>query len=231
MVLRSRLAYTPLFENKYVTNFFEAVPGLREWAVLGRSWYLANETLPDGSRRFDVVLLDAPATGHALDMLAVPKVIIDVAPSGTLRRDAELAWNMLHDPSESGIVVVTLPEELPLTETLELEQRLKESYRLPISGLVVNGCRVPLLSKREAELLGRMSDLLVPTSTLNLAQLAARRAMRERVQAHNLARLDKLTPPRVLLPMYGGSDTAGRRITALSRYFSGDSANLRSRFG
>src|SRR5690606_1668186 len=111
MVLKSRLAYTPLFENKYVTNFFDAVPGLREWAVLGRSWYLATERLPDGSPRFDTVLLDAPATGHALDMLAVPKVIIEVAPQGFLRRDAERAWHMLRDPEQGGVLVVTLPEE------------------------------------------------------------------------------------------------------------------------
>ena len=231
MVLKSRLAYTPLFENKYVTNFFEAVPGLREWAVLGSAWYYANEGLADGSRRFDTVLLDAPATGHALDMLQVPKVIVDVAPSGRLRRDAESAWTMLQDAEQSGIVVVTLPEELPATETLELEQKLRVTFGLPVVGLVINGYTAPLFSAAEAARLARRIDLLEPGFTIGLAQLAARRAVRERVQSDNLRRLEALKLPRVLLPVHADPPEGQRRVQALSRYFSRDSAKLRGGFG
>jgi len=231
MVLKSRLAYTPLFDNKYVTNFFEAVPGLREWAVLGRSWYLANEQLADGSPRFDVVLLDAPATGHALDMLQVPKVIVDVAPSGRLRRDAERAWTMLCDSEQSGIVIVTLPEELPASETLELEHKLRVVFGLPVAGLVVNACTPPLFSEVEARALAARSDLLEPTSHINLAQLAARRAVRECVQADNLSRLAALNLPRVLLPVHADPPVGERRVLALSRHFSCNSANLLPDFG
>jgi len=96
-----------VFENKYTKTFFRATPGLYEWAMLGKAWFHTTETLDDGSFRFDVVLLDAPATGHGVDMLRVPKVILDVVPPGVLRRDAERAWVMFHEPEQSGVVVVT----------------------------------------------------------------------------------------------------------------------------
>ena len=220
MVLKSRLAFTPLFENRYVTKFFEAVPGLREWAVLGRSWYLATETNAAGKFRFDVVLLDAPATGHALDMLAVPQVILAVAPRGVLRRDAERAWSMLQDPSQSGVVVVTLPEELPVSETLELTEKLTESFGLPIAGLVVNSCTTPVFSEAESTFLAGQTDLLNPARTLSLPELAARRAVRERVQAQNLERLNSLNISKVILPRQGQPGAEGELVQVLSRHFS-----------
>ena len=91
MILKSRMVYDAVFDNKYVRNFFAGVPGLYEWAVLGKAWFHSIENLPDGRPRFDVVLFDAPATGHGLDMLRVPKVIVDIVPPGILRRDAERA--------------------------------------------------------------------------------------------------------------------------------------------
>ena len=178
-----------------------------------------------------MVLLDAPATGHALDMLQVPKVIVDVAPSGRLRRDAESAWTMLSDPEQSGVVVVTLPEELPASETLELERKLRVSFGLPVAGLVINGCTRPLFSSAEAASLATRVDLLQPSLTIGLAQLAARRAVRERVQADNLRRLEALNLPRVLLPVHADPPVGESRVQALSRYFSTDPANLTLGFG
>ena len=72
--------------------------------------------------RYDLLVRrrSAPATGHGLDMLRVPKVIVELSPPGLLRTDAERAWRMFQDPARAGVVVVTLPEELPTTETLEL---------------------------------------------------------------------------------------------------------------
>jgi len=60
-----------LFDNRYVRTFFRAVPGMQEWALLGKAWFHTTEHREDGSPRFDVVILDAPATGHGLDMLRV----------------------------------------------------------------------------------------------------------------------------------------------------------------
>jgi hypothetical protein len=128
--------------------FFRAVPGMQEWTLLGKAWWHTTETRPDGSWLYDVVILDAPATGHGLDMLRVPKIILDVVPPGLLRRDAERAWKMLQDPATCAVVLVTLPEEMPTTETIELAKALREELQLPIGKIVVNGVLPPLVDAR-----------------------------------------------------------------------------------
>src|SRR3982751_3099211 len=105
LTLKSRTLYKLLFDNKYVRTFFRAVPGLQEWSLLGKAWWHTTETRDDGRFKYDVVILDAPATGHGLDMLRVPKVIVDVVPPGLLRRDAERAMEMFRDPKTAAVVL------------------------------------------------------------------------------------------------------------------------------
>jgi anion-transporting ArsA/GET3 family ATPase len=193
LVLHSRALYKTLFDNRYVRSFLRAVPGMQEWAMLGKAWWHTTERRPDGSFRYDVVILDAPATGHGLDMLRVPKVILDVAPHGLLRRDAERAWSLFGDASTSAIVLVTAPEEMPTTETIELARALGE-MGLPIGRVVVNGVLPPLFSREERAALEAIR-LEAPRSRGDTAVLAARnRAARERVQAESLNRLSRELP-------------------------------------
>jgi anion-transporting ArsA/GET3 family ATPase len=199
MMLKSRALYKLLFDNKYVRTFFRAVPGMAEWAMLGKAWWHTTETLPDGRPRFDVVILDAPATGHGLDMLRVPKVIVDVVPSGLLRRDAERAWAMFQDPALCAVVLVTLPEEMPTTETIELAHALRTELKLPIGKVVVNAVLPPLFSREERAQLEGAKGAAGPggdASSPGEAAVASGRdrATRERVQAESLARLSKELP-------------------------------------
>ncbi len=224
MVLKVRAIAHAVFDNKYTTAFFRAVPGLYEWAMLGKAWFHTTELLENGKPRFDVVLLDAPATGHGIDMLRVPKVILDVVPPGVLRRDAEAAWAMFRDPKLSGVVVVTLPEEMPTQETLDLIRAIQRELSLPVLSLVVNGVLPPLFSPEERDRLAEQTDLLTidaPERSQNMPECAlvagARRAVREKVQAESLARLAKeSTVPRIMLPYLfdEASTVQGTRILA-----------------
>jgi anion-transporting ArsA/GET3 family ATPase len=232
LVLKVRAVTHAVFENKYTKAFFRAVPGLYEWSMLGKAWWHTTEVLKDGSPRFDVVLLDAPATGHGLDMLRVPKVILDVVPPGILRRDAEAAWGMFQDPKQSGVVVVTLPEEMPATETVELIEGVKE-LGLPVLALLVNGVLPQLFTPEErAQLLADPSllEITAPGRTRGTGDAGrtrgtgdaavvagARRAVRERVQAESMARLEReVDLPRVLLPFLfdEASTVEGTRMLA-----------------
>jgi anion-transporting ArsA/GET3 family ATPase len=193
LVLHSRALYRTLFDNKYVRSFLRAVPGMQEWSMLGKAWWHTTETLPDGSLKYDVVILDAPATGHGLDMIRVPKVIIDVVPPGLLRRDAERAWALLQDPKMCAIVLVTLPEEMPTTETIELAHALTE-MALPIGRIVVNGVLPPLFSREE-----RAALEAIPREEVHAPGEAALwagrdRATRERLQAEAMNRLSRELP-------------------------------------
>src|SRR3954462_10726858 len=137
MKLKNRVLVDAIFDSKYVAGFLSGTPGMKEWSLLGKAWFHATEE-ENGRARFDAVLFDAPATGHGLDMLRVPKVIVEIAPPGVLRRDAETAWRMFTNPAETGVVVVTVPEELPVTETLELIEAVRTELALPLGMLVVN---------------------------------------------------------------------------------------------
>jgi anion-transporting ArsA/GET3 family ATPase len=224
MVIKVGALARAVFENKYTKTFFRATPGLYEWAMLGKAWWHTTEKRDDGGNRFDVVLLDAPATGHGLDMLRVPKVILDVVPPGVLRRDADAAWQMFRDPVQSGVVVVTLPEEMPTTETIELVGGIRSDLGLPVLALVINGVLPPLFTPEEREALladANLLDVTAPAKSAGTSESAivagARRAVRERVQAESLARLERaLDLPKVRLPFLfdEASTVAGTRMLA-----------------
>jgi anion-transporting ArsA/GET3 family ATPase len=221
MVLKVKAVAHVVFENRYTAGFFRAVPGLYDWAMLGKAWFHTTETRDDGTPRFDVVLFDAPSTGHGLEMLRVPKVILEVAPPGILRRDAERAWELFRDAKKSGVVVVTLPEEMPTTETIELVRAMKTDLKLPVLELVVNGTLSPLFSPEERAVLATQEDLIdvahVPRDAGERAlAAAARRAAREGLQARCLERLDaELGLTRVLLPfLLGGGTPEGTKSLA-----------------
>lgn len=201
MTLKVRAVYRAVFENRLVKAFLRATPGLYQWAMLGKAWFHTTETLPDGSPRFDVVIVDAPSTGHGLDMLRGPKVIVDIAPAGLLRREAEKAWSLFSDPVRSGVVIVTLPEEMPVTESIELLDAMRSDLKLPVVEVIVNGVLPPLFSADERGALLAPREL--DPSKLGDAALAAgaRRARRELVQHDSLVRLrDAVDVPLVYLP-------------------------------
>ncbi|HEY8091616.1 MAG TPA: ArsA family ATPase [Polyangiaceae bacterium] len=217
LALHSRALYKTLFDNRYVRSFLRAVPGMQEWSMLGKAWWHTTEKLVDGSPRYDVVILDAPATGHGLDMLRVPKVILDVVPPGLLRRDAERAWALFQDPKTCAIVLVTLPEEMPTTETIELARALGE-LKLPIGRVVVNGVLPPLFTKEERAALESVGSLDARDRGDAALRAGRDRATRERVQAESLNRLSRELPvPPAFLPLLVDDAARPEAIRQLAR--------------
>ena len=189
MVLRFRTLYNAVFDNRVVKSLLRATPGLYEWAMLGKAWYHTTEYLPGGRPRFDVVVFDAPSTGHALEMLRGPKAIVDVAPPGLLRREAAKAWTMFTDPKQTGVVLATLAEETPVTETLFLYEALTNELSLPVSMVVVNKVYPPLLSQREREAFLGCSDVSLTMDGNEALAIGFRRAQIEQAQNCAIMRL------------------------------------------
>jgi anion-transporting ArsA/GET3 family ATPase len=199
LLIKPRLARQALFDNRYVQGFLTALPGLPQWAVLGKAWYHSTERV-DGLARFDSVIFDAPATGHAVDMLRLPRVIMELAPASILRRDAELAWHMLQDPAQSAVLLVSLPEELPTNETLELAGKVRDELGLPIGAVVQNRVRPLVFSPAEREALARLPPIEPKDGLEAAVEAAAARAIRDRAQLQSRARLDALAVPVIELP-------------------------------
>jgi len=223
MVLKVKAVAKAALDNKYTNTFLRAVPGLPEWALLGKAWWHTTETRADGAPKYDIVLFDAPSTGHGLDLLRVPKVILDIVPPGVLRRDAEQAWAMFRDPEQSGVVVVTLPEELPATETIELVGALDGELGLPVHLLVVNAMYEALFQPGERSTLLSRGELLSPVAVSEqpgdaALSLSVRRASREQLQSDCLERLrSKLGLETVVLPFLvegAGTPEGARQLAA-----------------
>ena len=191
----SKLVTDALFHQKFSGGFLHGIPGLRAWALLGKAWHYGNRSDSGPAlvgAPYDIVILDAPATGDSTDLLRVPRIITELAPFGRLKKDAEDCWAMLTDPRQSAIVAVTLPEELPVTETTELIAVVRKDLGLPLGPLVVNQCSPPLLSLEARHKLARASveddDPAVRSALLS----GQRRALREESEEQEVSRLSAL---------------------------------------
>jgi anion-transporting ArsA/GET3 family ATPase len=123
MILRWKSVYEMVFENRVTKAFLRAIPGLDDYALLGKVWFHTTEN-KRGKPLWDTVIFDMPASGHAASMLRVPWVIADTVPDGPLTRDARTVKELLTDTERTAAVFVTLAEEMPVNEALELEVKL-----------------------------------------------------------------------------------------------------------
>jgi anion-transporting ArsA/GET3 family ATPase len=214
MVLRVRAIYRAVFENRTVRGFLQAVPGLHEWAMLGKAWYHTTE-LRSGRPRYDLVILDAPATGHGAELLRVPKVIVDVAPPGLLRREAEKAWSLMQDPDRCEVLLVTVPEELPVSETIDLHAALAGEMGLPMRRVVVNAVLPPIWNAGEEEAILAARPA---AEVASLVQSARSRIVRTRLQLAQLTRLESSLPlSQVRLPFAYGAEFGRDAVELLAQ--------------
>lgn len=189
LTLKAGVLQRAVFDNRAVQRFFAAIPGLHQWAILGKAWYHSTESTTMGQARFDHVIFDAPATGHALQMLWVPKIVTQVARTGFMARDAERSLSMLRDPQHTAVVLVSLAEEGPVSETLELARSLTEELAIKPSWGVVNSVLVPALTTSEREQLGSLEVGRADAEHRSQVDALVYRAASESGQQENLGRL------------------------------------------
>ncbi|HEX4455428.1 MAG TPA: ArsA family ATPase [Kofleriaceae bacterium] len=125
MILKFKSVYEMVFENRITKAFLRAIPGLDEYALLGKAWFHTTET-SRGKPVWDTVVFDLPASGHAMAMLRIPWVITETVPEGPLTRDARTIAQLLRDPARTCAIIVTLAEEMPVNESVELEGKLAQ---------------------------------------------------------------------------------------------------------
>jgi anion-transporting ArsA/GET3 family ATPase len=143
-VLRSELVTRALFENRAVRGLLGAIPGLDGYALLGKAWFHTTETR-DGRPRYDLVIFDGPASGHAGLVLRIPQAILNAMPKGPLARDARAIKELLSDPTRAALLIVTLAEDLPVRESIELAAQAR-ALSVPLGPVVVNALPTDALS-------------------------------------------------------------------------------------
>jgi hypothetical protein len=162
-----------------------------------------------GRPRWDLVVVDAPATGHAVQLLGVPRALLDTVPGGPLRRDADWMQALLSDPARTAVALVSLPEEMPVTETAELDARIGDELRLPRGPVFLNATPDSRFDGSELERLRAIPAAELPLGpAARAASLQADRRARAEAQAIRLREL--LGRPLVPLPLLA-ADRWGRR--------------------
>jgi anion-transporting ArsA/GET3 family ATPase len=177
--------------------FVAAAPGAKELITVAKVWELAQAHRWDRhNRTYDLVVVDAPSSGHGLAMLTTPRTFGEIARVGPIRRQAYKVRDLLADPEQTGYVAVAVPEEMPVNETLELERRLPEAVGTGLEAIVVNGLWPERFSAADADAIRAAADGL---PTMRAALTSYERA---RGQRSHLRRLRRAASTKVVTLPY-----------------------------
>lgn len=137
LVIPVKRLLATVFSSRIYLFFVAAAPGLKELMTVGKVWYEA--TRREGDRpAWDVVVVDAPATGHGLQYLRMPQAARDTFGAGLVQREARRVVDLLQDAHATAVHLVTLAEEMPVTEMLEAHAEITGPLGLPAGAIVVN---------------------------------------------------------------------------------------------
>jgi anion-transporting ArsA/GET3 family ATPase len=195
-----------VFSSRVYQYFVAAAPGLKELMTVGKIWYEIDRTEEQtGRRHWDLVVLDAPATGHSLQYLRMPAAARTAFTTGLVHREAERLVQLLTDPTRTVINLVTTAEEMPFNETVSMHRQLREELRMPLGMLFVNRVHqhdVPDdVIERVRGAAGRVRDERERTLLDEIAARTRQIASWSRLNAQYVARLTKEVPiPAVTIP-------------------------------
>jgi anion-transporting ArsA/GET3 family ATPase len=185
-----------------------AIPGIREVLVLGKLKQLELANIAD------LIILDAPASGHAVSLFTSSGGLLDAARGGPLRSQAEQVVELLSDSSRCQAILVTSPEETPVNETIETAYRLEDEVGIALGPVVVNSCYPHLTLDVEPEEAARRAGIsnLSSADSARLSRAATFRSAREDLQQIELERLgrelplDRITLPYLFEPEFGAPE-------------------------
>jgi anion-transporting ArsA/GET3 family ATPase len=208
--LKSRTLASALGGSRLFQYLTAAAPGISELVTIGKVWDLAQIERRTGSTVFDLAIVDAPATGHALAMLRAPSTFAAVAPVGPVGRHAATIDRSLRDPKHTGVVTAALPEEMPVNETIEFERALRRELDMAVDAIVVNAVHPARFRPPDmAALRGVTGGSRVAQAAMSAAVSEHRRARAEHAQVRRLRRAATApvaTLPRVFEPELGSED-------------------------
>jgi anion-transporting ArsA/GET3 family ATPase len=181
-----------LFRSRIFNYLAAATPGLKELVTIGKIWELSQ---PDrkvkGGRGYDLVIVDAPATGHGVGFLQTPRTFASIARVGPIRAQAETLDAFLTNRKKTGVAIVALPEEMPVNESASLERTLTDDVGTSVERIYMNALYPERFDAEEATTLADMAERSEGAirSACRAAVSQSRRASSQREQ---LARLEEL---------------------------------------
>jgi anion-transporting ArsA/GET3 family ATPase len=198
--LKVRAMRDMLVRSRIFNYLAAATPGLKELVTIGKIWELAQ---PDRkvkkAREYDLVIVDAPATGHGIGFLQTPRTFAGIARVGPVHSQATELDRFLTDHQTTGVVIVAWPEEMPVNESAVLEQQLLGEIGIAVDRVYMNALYPERFDNSEARELERALESTdgAARSALGAALSEYRRARSQRDQLKRLKRAVK-TPVRTL---------------------------------
>jgi anion-transporting ArsA/GET3 family ATPase len=178
--LKVRAMRDILFRSRLFNYLAAATPGLKELVTIGKIWELAQlDRKVKKGRKYDLVIVDAPATGHGIGFLQTPRTFAAIARVGPIHSQAQQLDRLITDRDHTGVAIVALPEEMPVNESASLEQDLLDDVGVAVDRVYMNGLYPERFSNEEAE---RLAELSVGENG------AVRAAARAGLSEHNRAR-------------------------------------------
>ena len=204
-----KLIVRTFVRNRVFRYLAEVAPGWRELITLGKIWVEERRVDPRTKRlQHDLILVDAPATGHGISLLRVPQVLLNTLAFGPIKRYTAEVAALLEDPRRTSLCVVTLAEEMPVNETAELIAAARQTVRVPL-GVVFANAVYPEVFPRGTK--GRAQDFMAdPAAVARLDRalgpdvaaqdvIRCARSLAERYELNR--RYLKLLAERVSLPI------------------------------
>ncbi len=225
--LHSKFLYQIAFKNRFIAPFINAVPGLDDLVSIGKVMDVERTRTRDGRPEWDVIVVDAPSTGQGLNLLRVPKAMMDMTGSGPFFRNTKLIHDLLGDAARTIVHLVTLPEEMPVNETIETYHRIEEETNVAQGAIIVNHIRTPGFSDPELqglEFIAGIKDsspLRTDTVLRQVAGSVLQLERRARLEQGYLARLEAKIPlPLVPLPALPARDLGPSDIDGIANRLS-----------
>jgi anion-transporting ArsA/GET3 family ATPase len=151
-VVGSRRLVHAMARSNAFAAFLGAAPGARELVTIAKAWELGRtERWVRRARGYDVVVVDGPATGHGVGLLRTPGTFAEIARVGPIASQARRVASLLEDPLRSAVVAVAQPAEMSMSETLDLEGRVRATLARAVDAIVVNGVLPRRFSGAEVE--------------------------------------------------------------------------------
>jgi anion-transporting ArsA/GET3 family ATPase len=191
--LKVRAMRDLLFRSRIFNYLAAATPGLKELVTIGKIWELAQlDRKVRSGRKYDLVIVDAPATGHGVGFLQTPRTFASIARVGPIHAQAQTLDRFITNHEHTGAAIVALPEEMPVNESAALERDLRDDVGVSVDRVYLNGLYPERFSKAEVEKLAAVAAGEEPA-----LRAAARAAISEhdraRSQRAQLARLRRRT--------------------------------------
>jgi anion-transporting ArsA/GET3 family ATPase len=176
--LKVRAMRDMLFRSRIFNYLAAATPGLKELVTIGKIWELAQlDRKVKQGRKYDLVIVDAPATGHGVGFLQTPRTFASIARVGPIHSQAQTLDRFITDHENTGTAIVALPEEMPVNETVALERDLRDEVGVAVDRVYLNGLYPERFKKSEAEVLAELAE--GENGTNGATKAAARAALSE----------------------------------------------------